>query len=94
MTLPGASNGLLVNDLNSPIRDHDGLWKVSYIFEETPYVISKLAFVRRIDAERARAAIEPIVDWTQSPKAVIAELRSRGWSPASRTQRLAESMQW
>ena len=94
ITLPGTPNGLLVNDINTPNPDHDGLWKVSYVCEETPYALSRIVFARRQDAERAKAAIEPLVDWTLSLHEVIAQLRQAGWTADSITQRMAESVQW
>ena len=94
ITLPGTPNGLLVNDLNTTNPDQNGLWKVSYVFEETPYALSRVVFARRTDAERAKGAIEPLVDWTLSFSEVIAQLRQEGWTPDSLTQRMAESIQW
>lgn len=94
VALPGAPNGLLVNDIDTVNNEHDGLWKVSYVHEETPHVLSELAFVRRQDAERAKAAIEPLVDWTLPITEVTAQLRENGWSRQSLKQRMAEAMQW
>ena len=94
LTLPGTPNGLLVNDLDTPNPKHNGLWKVSYVFEETPYAISGVVFARRTDAERARAVIEPLVDWTLSPQEVFVQLRQAGWTPQSLTQHMAEAVQW
>jgi hypothetical protein len=94
VTLPGTPNGLLVNNIDTPDPDHNGLWKVSYVFEETPHALSRVVFVRRTDAERAKAAIETLIDWTLPPAEVIAQLRREGWTPQSLTQRMAESVQW
>lgn len=94
ITLPGTPNGLLVNDLDTANPDQNGLWKVSYVFEEIPYALSSVVFARRTDAERAKAAIEPLADWTLSFSEVIVQLRQAVWTPDSLTQRMAESIQW
>ena len=93
-TVPGAPNGLLVNDIATGNEEHDGLWKVSYVHDETPYVLSDLAFVRRSDAERARAAIAPIVDWTRPMDDVIAQIRQHGWTRKMVRQMMLEALQW
>ena len=66
--LPGRPNGLLVNDLDTNNAKHHGLWKVSHVYDETPAVISDLAFAPRRDAEMAKAAIEGEADWTGSAR--------------------------
>ena len=94
VTIPGAPNGLLVNDIDTENSEHEGLWKVSYVFNETPYVVTCLEFARRTDAERAKVAIESIVDWTLPPKQVAAQLRKNGWTSQTVRQRMVEAMQW
>lgn len=94
ISLPGAPNGLLVNDLDTTNDDHDGLWKVSYVFDEMPYLLSPIAFVRRQDAERAKAAIEPLADWTLSMPQVMAQLKANGVTRQIIVQQMAEAMQW
>jgi hypothetical protein len=93
-TVPGAANGLLVNQLDTVNSEHDGLWKVSYVFEEVPHALPGVAFARRTDAERAKAALEPIINWTLSPDQVIEQLRQNGWTRQSVLQRMVESIQW
>lgn len=92
--LPGVLNGLLVNDINSENEEHDGLWKLSYVFDETPYLLSTVSFVRRHDAERAKAAVESLVDWSGTPSEVRNQLEKRGITRRKFNQLMAESIQW
>lgn len=94
ITLPGVPNGLHVNDLPTVDRSHDGLWKVSHVYDETPRALSGVVFARRTDAERAKAALDSIVDWSDSPREVVKRLREKGWTQRAVTQLMAESVQW
>lgn len=94
LTLQGVPNGLLVNDIDTLNSAHDGLWKVSYVHEETPHALSDVVFARRVDAERAKVAMEPLVDWTLSPPQVVLQLRENGWTRGALLQLMAEAIQW
>lgn len=94
ITVHGVPNGLLVNNIDTEKNEHDGLWKVSYVFEETPQALSDVVFARRVDAERAKAAIEPLVDWTLPPRQVLLQLRESGWTREALQQLMAEAIQW
>ena len=94
ISLQVVPNGLLVNDIDTENRAQNGLWKVSYVHDETPYALSDVVYVRRADAERAKAAIEPLIDWTVPPQEVVLQLREKGWTRGTFMQLMAESMQW
>lgn len=94
LTLPGQPNGLLVNDYGTGDPTQDGMWKVSYVSDETPYCLTRFAFARRSDAERARAAIQGVVDWNVPMPELIAQLREGGWNRQSISQMMIEAMQW
>jgi hypothetical protein len=94
ISLYGAPNGLLVNKIDTEKSEHDGLWKVSLVYDETPYALTEVAFARRLDAVRAKAAIEPLADWTLPPRQIALQLREKGWTRQAVTQLMAEAIQW